>query len=65
LSCSTHFDNNGQWDEDIVFFDWVSTKGLIRRYTLYKDLIWRIDNPEPLGKFDAKDEYSLIGLRLP
>ena len=57
--------NDGEWDEDIEFFDWISSKGLIQRSVLYKDLRWTgADDPEPVGMFDGKDEFSLIGLKI-
>ena len=58
-------DNNGEWDDDIVFFDYICSKGLIKRYISYKDLIWTGENsPEPLGTFDSSEEYLLTGVHL-
>lgn len=58
------FGNDGEWDKDIIFFDWVSLKGLIRRNILIKDMIWvGSASPEPLGKFDGKDEFILINFK--
>jgi len=57
------FDNNGEWEKDIEFFDWVSPEGLIRRTILYKDIAWiGSGSPDPIGKFDAKEEISLTNL---
>jgi len=58
-------DNNGEWEKDIEFVDWISLESLIRRTILFKDMIWVGSvSPDPLGKFDAKEEYSLTNLMI-
>ena len=53
------------WDDNIVFYDYVSEKGLIKRSILVKDIIFSGElNPEPLGLIDAKDESILTKLTL-
>lgn len=53
------------WDDDIIFYDYVSEKGLIKRSILYKDIIATGEQqPEPLGLIDAKDESILTKLTL-
>lgn len=58
------FDNDGHWNEEVEFFDWISPQGLVRRSVSYKDMLWIQDNPEPISKFDSRDEYYLIGLNV-
>jgi len=55
-------DNNGEWDNDIIFYDYICYKGLIRRYILIKDMEWRGENNEYLGLFDFKDESVLTSI---
>jgi hypothetical protein len=58
-------DNDGSWDEDIIFYDYVCEKGLVKRSISYKDLyLTREDSPEPLGVYDAKDESVLTNVIL-
>ncbi len=53
------------WDDDIIFYDYVCAKGLIKRSILYKDIIFFGEmSPEPLGLIDAKDESILTKLTL-
>ena len=53
------------WDDDIIFYDYVCAKGLIKRSILYKDLIYFGEmSPEPLGLRDSKDEIVLTKLTL-
>jgi len=61
------FDINqdGVWDDDIIFYDYICKKGLIKRSILYKDLILTGEtHPPPLGLIDAKDESILTKLTL-
>lgn len=51
--------SNGAWDENIVFYDHVCEKGLIRRSILYKDVQATGESGEPLGTYDAIDEGQL------
>jgi len=54
------FDNNGEWDDNIQFFDYITEKGLVKRTLLAKDLeILSSESPEPVGYFDEMDEYIL------
>lgn len=58
-------DGNGAWDSDIEFFDYISTKGLVRRSILFKDLVVTgEESPEPIGMVDMKDEAQLIEVHL-
>ena len=53
------------WDDNIIFYDYVSEKGLIKRSILVKDIMITGEiNPEPLGLIDAKDESILTKLTL-
>jgi len=58
-------DNNGEWDDDIEFFDYICSDGLIRRDILMKDLIWgELDPDKSSGKFDVKEEFQLTNFHL-
>lgn len=53
------------WDDDIIFYDYVCAKGLIKRSILVKDLIYTGEmSPEPVGLIDGKDESILTKLTL-
>jgi len=57
--------NDNVWDDDIIFYDYICAKGLIKRSILVKDLIYTGEiNPEPLGLIDAQDESILTKLTL-
>jgi hypothetical protein len=55
------FDVNADrnWDDNILFFDDVCEKGLIRRSILYKNIQAVGDDLQPLGVYDASDEALL------
>jgi hypothetical protein len=58
-------DQDGEWDPDVQFFDYVSPQGLIKRDILLKDLVWvGPDGPEPIGKFDTRDVSQLTRVNL-
>ena len=53
------------WDDDIIFYDYVSEKGLIKRSILFKDIIVTGEQqPDSIGLIDAKDESILTKLTL-
>ncbi len=53
------------WDNDIIFYDYVCEKGLIKRSILFKDqIITGEQGSEPLGLFDSKVESILTKLTL-
>jgi hypothetical protein len=52
-------DENNEWDEDIILYDYIGYDGLIRRSGLYKDLIATDEFGVPIGLFDTKDESNL------
>lgn len=62
------FDMNGdgEWEDDIEFFDFVCPQGLIRREILLTDVGWfQGDHPyEPMALVDLKDEFQLLDLHL-
>ena len=57
-------DDNGEWDDDIEFYDYMSSQGLIERDALFKDMIWVNERGLGLGIFDSRDKYELTGLNL-
>jgi len=57
--------NDSVWDDDIIFYDYICAKGLIKRSIFVKDLIYTgVMSPEPLGLIDAQDESILTKLTL-
>lgn len=56
-------DDDGQWDE-IEFYDHVSERGLLYRILYYKDMTLFSDTGEPIGLFDAKDEFIINSIHL-
>jgi hypothetical protein len=52
--------DDGTWDDDIDIFDQISQIGLVKRSITIRGIVledpW---SPEPLGYFDAKEEYVL------
>ena len=58
-------DTDNVWDEDIIFYDYICKKGLIKRSIVFKDIIATGElNPEPLGLIDVRDESILTKLTL-
>jgi hypothetical protein len=58
-------DEDGQWDDDIIFFDYYSDVGLVKRSILFKGLIFSgYEYPDSLGTCDAKHEFLLTGYHL-
>lgn len=58
-------DHDNEWDNDIVFYDYVCEKGLIKRSVLIKNqMLTGEDGPEPIGLIDSMDESVLTGLSL-
>ena len=58
------FDMNrdGEWDDDILFYDYVAEHGVVKRYTLFKDCVIIGENdPEPIGVCDILEESVLTG----
>jgi hypothetical protein len=55
-------DRDGEWDDDILFYDYIADIGLIRRYILINDcVIIGEDDPEPIGVCDILEESVLTG----
>lgn len=55
-------DKNGEWDNDIIFYDYICSEGLICRYIFFKDMEWRGEYNELIGLFDGKDESVLTSI---
>jgi hypothetical protein len=51
--------SDGAWDKDIVFYDYVCEKGLVKRSIVYRDIQATGMDLEPLGTYDAVDEGQL------
>jgi len=58
------FDNDSKWDDNIVFFDYFHSSGLIKRSMLLKDIIRYSEFGDTLGFFDALEESILTGYHL-
>jgi hypothetical protein len=53
----------GMLDDNIIFYDYVSKKGLIKRSILFKDiLVSDVENPDGIGYVDASDETILTDI---
>lgn len=57
-------DDNGEWENDMEFFDYICTKGLIRRHILFKDLGWTDEEGNQIGKFDVEEDSQLSSVHL-
>jgi len=55
------FDMDGNWDEDFVLYEYVSSKGLLKSTYTIKDItITSAEHPDGIGKADVKYERILI-----
>ena len=53
-------DNNGSWDEEVEFYDFISAKGLICRSIKLKNIVITDEaNPEGIGRYDYAEESVL------
>ena len=52
-------DENGQWDSDIYFCDYLCEQGLVKRSILFKNLKLLGQDGEIICSTDNKDEFSL------
>ncbi|RKY84323.1 hypothetical protein DRQ09_08785 [candidate division KSB1 bacterium] len=57
-------DDNGEFDSNIEFFDYISEKGLIIRSIIIRGMILKDEKRKKLGSFDSKDEYVLTEYHL-
>ena len=54
--------DTGEWDRDVVFYDYFSNEGLVKREYYFKDQIWMTSrSPEPAGYVDVHDFSVLTG----
>lgn len=57
--------DTGDWDENLVYYDYISDEGLIKREFYFKDQVWiSAGSPEQKGYFDAHDISVLTGFEL-
>jgi len=57
--------NDGVWDDGISILDWVSEKGLIRRFIDLRNVILTgSQGPDPIGYVDVFDESMLLTMRV-
>lgn len=57
-------DLDNQWDDGIVFFDYIGNKGLIKRTILVRDIHVTDENAQVLGLIDYKEESEITGIIL-
>jgi hypothetical protein len=55
---------DGEWDDDIIFFDYLCGQGIIKRSILVKDLMIVNENFELVGLADSRAESVLLWLNL-
>ncbi len=57
--------DTGEWNEELIFYDYFSDDGLIKREFYFKDNPWiQTHSPDPIGYFDGHDISVLTGLEL-
>lgn len=58
-----YLDSNGNTDNDFVYYEYVSSKGMLKTEIIIKDLaIATIEHPEGIGQVDVKYERVLNGI---
>ena len=57
-------DDDEEWDEDIEYFDYISSKGVIKRSRVFKDMMLTDEKGNTLVTFDSKEEASLTDVHL-
>ncbi len=58
-------DENEEWDDDVAITDYICSKGLVRRYTVFKGMVRTSESsPDSLGTFDSSEEYILTSFSL-
>jgi hypothetical protein len=56
------FDNSGEWDDDLIYYDYFSSEGLIKREFYFKNLtLMSMESPDPEGYFDSHNIKVLSG----
>lgn len=58
------WDEDGDWDDDISFIDYVSKEGLIFRKLSFFGIVYTNQNGEELGSFDSHEEFILTQFSL-
>lgn len=57
-------DKDSQWDDDIIFYDYICSKGLVKRTIDVDDLVIMGENVEELGLADSRDESVLLQVQI-
>ena len=53
-------DNDGEWDEEMEYFDYISTVGLVKRHIIIRDFkITSAESPAPIGSYDFEEKFEL------
>jgi hypothetical protein len=58
------FDNDGEWDENVVLTDYISSQGLVKRVGEYKDLEQTDETGAIIDTFESGEEIKLISVKL-
>ena len=58
------FDGDGDFDENVEYFDYIANEGLVKRSFLIKGLPVVDDDGAYIGRYDYRDESELRSLRL-
>ncbi len=57
--------DDGQWDDNIIFYDYISAKGLIKRDITLKNVAFYTEgNPDPVGFYDSREISVLTDAHL-
>jgi hypothetical protein len=57
-------DDDGEWDEDFTYIDYIGPVGLVRRYMYLKDIEETTAGGEVVGWFDVIDDSKLVDVQL-
>ncbi|NOX38510.1 MAG: hypothetical protein GXO78_13340 [Calditrichaeota bacterium] len=61
----TDYDRNGQWDPDVVYFEYYTELGLVKRYVLLKGLVMMDYQGNEIGTFDSASTLILTRMAIP
>ncbi len=53
-------DNDGSFNDNLVFYDYIAEEGLIRRSILMANVLVIDEHGNELGFIDITDEYELV-----
>ncbi len=62
MKWSIDFGDDGEWDDEIEFIDYIATEGLIRRWLAFSDMIAVSPEGDTLGVFHSNDDSQLTSM---